>query len=95
MVRYSKIFVLYWEYHINEKSKENEEAIYQYRCRFCKKEYTHMVGGWNNNSIINDMITSISTSIHSQHVPDLLDIHCCNHKQFGIADFIGVKKRIS
>jgi len=75
------------------KKEKNYEAIYQYRCRHCKKFYFDMVGGWNTNRIINELLNAINKTNTTHHQPDLLGIHCCSENKYGISDFIGVSKR--
>lgn len=52
-----------------------------------------MVGGWNTNRIINELLNAINKTNTTHHQPDLLGIHCCSENKYGISDFIGVSKR--
>ncbi len=80
---------------MKKKVTELDEALCMYKCRICQKKYFNLVGRWDININILHLLGAIDGTNTSIHSPKLLDIHSCNENQTGIADFIGIKRRIT
>lgn len=74
-------------------------AEYQYKCRLCGEVHTYEVGGWNNESIGEELFLATNGGGDKLlgkkvHEVKMITYHLCNDesRSMGICDFIGVKK---
>lgn len=70
------------------------EAVYLYKCRLCDERVIEMVGGWDTNIIVSEILEAEDGKRNNHNRPSMTSLHHCKDGiRIGITDFIGVSSR--